>query len=518
MTPQQLIERALSAYGNRVALIDGERRLTFAELRERSARLANVGLGLGAGPKRPLAILVPNSLEYMEADVAAMRAGIVRVGINPRLAAEEWGYILRDSGAAVLIADAQLLEQLDPGDLEQLEATLVVGGASAPGGKRVLAYEEALREASADLASAEADPDEPSYILYTSGTTGRPKGATHTNGRRIAAAVNMAAAELRLDRDSVMGHVGPLTHGSGSKLLPVFAVGGANVALDRFDVEQFADAVERDGITNTFMVPTMIRRLCESPEPVRAKLARLRQISFGGAPISVAGFEQAIETLGPIFTQVYGSCEAPHPITCLGPDDYLGAKDRARVLESAGRAVWSTDLRVEGEGRDRGEGVTGELLVRAPHQMSGYWNNKDATARAVDADGWYQTGDIVSLADDGLITFRDRERDLIISGGYNVYPAEIERVLSEHDAIAEAAVVGFPSEEWGESVLAYVVTEPGAELSGEEATDWVRSRLAGYKKPRRVEFVPELPHGPSGKVDKKLLKDALWKGQERKVN
>ncbi|HEX4307271.1 MAG TPA: AMP-binding protein [Solirubrobacterales bacterium] len=518
MTPQQLVQRALSAYGERVALIDGERRLSFAELRVRSARLANVVLGLGVGPRRPLALLLPNSLEYMEADVAAMRAGVVRVGINPRLAAEEWGYILRDSGAAILIADAGLLEELDPGDLEDLEAVLVVGGTAAPGGKRALPYEEALGEASAELAAPEALPEDPSYILYTSGTTGRPKGATHTNGGRIAATVNMVAAELRLSRDSAMGHVGPLTHGSGSKLLPVLAAGGANVALARFDVEEFAAAVERDGITNTFMVPTMIRRLCESSQPTRAKLAKLRGVSFGGAPISVAGFEQAIETLGPIFTQVYGSCEAPHPITRLAPDDYLGSEDRTRVLESAGRAVWSTDLRIEGEGGDGDEGMTGELLVRAPHQMSGYWNNQQATVKAIDTEGWYRTGDIVSLADDGLITFRDRERDLIISGGYNVYPAEIERVLSEHEAIAEAAVVGFPSEEWGESVLAYVVTEPEAELSAAEATDWVRSRLAGYKKPRRVEFVRELPHGPSGKVDKKQLKDALWQGQERRVN
>ena len=202
MTPERLVERALAAYRDRIALVDGDRRLSFGDLDERSARLANAVLGLGASPTRPLAILVPNSLEYMEADVAAMRAGCTRVGINPRLAAEEWGYIIRDSGAAVLVVDRELLEQLDPADLEQVHGVLLVGGGSAPAGPRAHSYEDALREASATIGRRAIDPGDPSYILYTSGTTGRPKGAVHTNGSRVAAAVNMTSAELRLDADS----------------------------------------------------------------------------------------------------------------------------------------------------------------------------------------------------------------------------------------------------------------------------------------------------------------------------
>lgn len=518
LTAQRLYNRALRMTPTRIAVVDGKRRVTYGDLDSRSARLGNVILAGGASLDRPAAALLANRAEFVEFDVACSRAGVTRIGISERLSGDECRYIIEHSQTAVLMTTPDLLERIDelPSTLEMV--ILLDGSSGRDGHRRVLAYETALANATPRLDAALADADAPNYILYTSGTTGRPKGATHSHASRVASTANMLASELLVADGFVLVHAAPLTHGSGSKVIATLAVGGTNVVLPKFDPELLVRLIQAEGGTHTFLVPTMLQRLLEAgPRVVRA-VATLRQISFGGSPISPEFFTRAIEGFGPILTQVYGSCEAPHPVTVLRPSDYLGDYDE-RLLTSAGHAAVGVDIKVVDDAdTERTPGEVGELLVRGYNIMRGYWRDAPATAAVFTGDGWYRTGDLASIDLDGLVTFRDRKRDVIITGGLNVYPSEVERALAEHPGVHEVAVVGYPDDEWGESVLAYVVPEKPWQASADELMEWTRGRLASYKKPRRIEFLDSLPLGSSNKVLKKELREALWQGRDRRVN
>ena len=519
LTAQRLVERSLRCWRDRLAVVDGDRRETYATLRDRSGRLANVLLDAGAGADKPAATLLPNTLEFVEVDVACVRAGINRLGISDRLSADECRYLLADSEAAVLVATRSLFEALEDELPDSLRLVLLVGDDDARNGSFPLVpYEHALAAASSSFTAAAVPPETPNYILYTSGTTGRPKGATHTHGGRAASTLNMLAAELVLGPRPVMLHAGPLTHGSGSKLITFLAAGGANVILPKFTPEAFARLALDERATHTFLVPTMIQRLLEAGDDVVEAVSSLEQISFGGSPISAALFRRAITSFGPILTQVYGSSEAPHPITLLRPTDYKNANAPDAVLTSAGRVAYGVDVKfVDDDGDEVPQGELGELLIRSANLMRGYWRNDEATDEVFTDDGWYRAGDLATVDDDGYVTFQDRKRDLIISGGLNVYPSEVERAIAEHPGVRDVAVVGAPDEEWGEAVVAYVVaTDDG--LDAAQVIEWTRERLAHYKKPQRVVFLDSLPLGSSNKVLKRELRDKLWQGHERRVN
>ncbi len=514
MTAQRLVERSVRVWHGRVAVRDGDRVLTYGGLAERSARLANVLLAAGGGADRPAATLVPNMLEFVEVDVACTRAGITRLGISDRLSADEAIYLLSNSEAAVLVTTPALYEPIAAELPDSVRLVLIVGEARPD----TLDYELALLRASAALHVPAVPPESPNYILYTSGTTGRPKGATHSHGGRAASTLNMLACELTLGAHAGMLHAGPVTHGSGSKLISFLAAGGTNVILPKFTPEAFAHAVVEHRATHTFLVPTMIQRLLEAGDDVCASVAKLDQISFGGAPISASLFKRAIDAFGPILTQVYGTSEAPHPITLLRPRDYDFAGVSDAVLTSAGRVAYGVDvIFVDDDGNEIEHGEHGELLIRSANLMHGYWRDPEATAETFTEDGWYRTGDIAVVDADGYVTFQDRKRDLIISGGLNVYPSEVERVIASHPGVREVAVVGAPDEEWGEAVVAYVVPMH-AGVSSDQIIEWTRERLAHYKKPRKVEFLERMPLGSSNKVLKRELRDRLWAGHERRVN
>ena len=316
-----------------------------------------------------------------------------------------------------------------------------------------------------------------------------------------------------------MVHCAPLTHGSGSKALTFLALGARNVILPRFDPEQLAQAVEAYGGTHSFMVPTMLQMLVDAGASVRKAVQGMRQISFGGAPITNAVFARALEAFGPILTQVYGTCEAPHPVTVLRPDDYLGAPDPAELAETAGRASLASEIQVvNDDGVLLSAGEEGELLVRGEFMMQRYWRDEKATAEVFDADGWYKTGDIAVVDEVGFVRFKDRKRDLIISGGLNIYPSEVERVLAPHSNVREVAVIGYPDDRWGEFVMACVVPWDAAAASEQELIAWLDGRIAGYKKPRKVVFLSELPKGTTNKVLKRELRKKLWEGRSRRIN
>lgn len=517
LTTQRLVERSLTQFATRTALIDHNRRLTYGVLAKRSAALANALLEFGASGERPVAALLPNENRMVEIDVAAMRAGICRVAIGTRLTADECRYIINHSRSAVLVTTPELWEKIRSAEVGDLKKVILVGCPTASGFE--CDYETIVDSSSENLTVPPVSAVHPAYLLYTSGTTGRPKGAAHSHGGRVAALVNMLAAELHADSTSVMVHVGPLSHGSGSKVLSFLALGATNLILPKFEPELMARAIEKNRGTHSFMVPTMLQMLLESGPQIRETIRGLSQISFGGAPITNSLFGRALEEFGPILTQVYGSCEAPHPITVLEPADYIHLRDPSVMAQSAGRASCGTDIAIlDDSGRSLEPGEEGELHVSGAHLMLGYWRDNAATAEVFSRPGWYSTGDIARLDEDGFVYFHDRKRDLVITGGLNVYPSEVERVLAEHPNVREVAVVGAPDPLWGEAVVACIVPHDKNSVREDELIAWVASRLAGYKKPKRIVLMDELPKGSTNKVLKRELKASFWTGQDRLVN
>lgn len=506
------ISRAADWYGERVAAIDGDRSLTFAELEERANRLAHVLIRRGARSGGQVAILLPNSLEWLEADFGVLKAGKAKVPINVRLAPEERKYILANSRAETLITDSDGLASLTTvmARLPNLHTVLVVAEHPEAG----LAYEEELAEAPPGPPTVAPHPDSPSVILYTSGTTGRPKGAVASYESRWLTTCAMLTDEVAIEPGDGMVHAGSMAHGSGSKSLAFWLRGARNVIMPRFDGPSFLALVTRVSATHTFLVPTMIASLVDAAAGQPSPMPSMKHVSYGGAPISASLLGKATDIFGPIFVQVYGSCEAPHPVSILTRSDHVELTE-ARAA-SIGRETLGIELRIAGPDGPLPVGETGELQVRGPSIMSCYWENPEATSDAF-IDGWYRTGDVACRDAHGYYSIIDRKRDMIITGGLNVYPAEVERVISQLEGVSEVAVIGIPDEKWGESVTAFISAEPDARLTAEVVVDYCRQHLAGYKKPQRVEFREALPKGPTGKILKRALREPFWEQANRMV-
>lgn len=511
MSIDVLVTRAAAWFGERPAVVDGNRTASFADVDRRSNRLANALMGLGGGVGTRVAMLTPNRLESVEIDFGIAKSGRVRVPLNTRLTVDEQAFVVSDAGAEVLVFDAaeedaaEQLRALCP-DLRQLVRM-------GPG-RLGLDYEDALAGASAAPPGVALDPAAPSFLLYTSGTTGRPKGATATNRSRLAATANMLADEIDPHPGDGMVHVGSMAHGSGSKVLAHFVRGSRNLPVRAWDPQGFLALLARERATHSFLVPTMIAALTDAAPADPRGRESLRAITYGGSPIAPIRLEEAIERFGPRFVQVYGSCEAPHPVLVLPPHEHARPGPH---LASAGREVLAVRTRLVGpDGADVAEGEPGELWVRGPNVMTGYWGRPDAD-REVFQDGWYRTGDVVRRGDGGYLTVVDRLREMIISGGYNVYPAEVEAALARHPGLSEVAVIGVPDERWGEAVKAVVVARAGAAPTEREIVEHCAAVLAGYKKPRSVDFVDALPKGATGKIAKRVLREPYWAGRERHV-
>lgn len=497
--------------GDAVAAIDGLRRSTFREIEERSNRLANALVSLTGGHGR-VALMLPNSIEMFEGDLATVKAGLAKVPINQRLVPDEREYVLADSEAAVLITDGEGYESIESAldRLPSLEHVVVVGQDA----RRRWSYDAVLESASSRKPERLDDPRAPSVILYTSGTTGRPKGAVASRQNRWLTTLAMLREELDIGAGDAMVHCGSMAHGSGSKSLAFWLVGARNIMMRKFDAEECLHIAAAQHATNTFLVPTMIASLLDAAEAIGAARAGFRTISYGGAPISEPLLLRALETFGNVFVQVYGSCEAPHPVTVLRKSDHqdLGNLRAASI----GRPTGSSRVQIDCDESADGDSI-GEMLIGGDRILSSYWNRPEASSEAI-VDGWYKSGDIVRRDADGYLYIVDRKRDVIISGGLNVYPAEIERVVAQHPGVIDVAVVGIPDEHWGEAPVAFVVRKPNAELTDNAILDHCRAHLAGYKLPRLIEFRDDLPKGNTGKVNKRDLRAPYWSGHVRQVN
>ena len=392
---------------------------------------------------------------------------------------------------------------------DRVDALRLVGIGASPATDGIDLLDELDRASSRDphVPLTAADP---LLVLYTSGTTGTLKAVEHTQGSYAAITANILANLISPDRDSVMLHAASLIHASGTFVLPYWVRGGCAAVLDGFDPDGYVDHIARYHVTELNVVPTMLGMLVANGAAERADVSSLRTAVYGASPMPLPLVEQVLDLWGPRLAQYYGQTEAPLCITVLDRQDHLDPS----LLGSAGHPAVDAEVVVTTEdGTPVAPGEVGEVRVRAPFQMRGYAGAPELTAETVTPDGWVRTRDLARVADRGYLTLVDRTSDMIVTGGYNVYPREVEEVLLGHPAVAGAAVVGAPDDRWVEAVTAFVTLRPGTSVTEDELRTLVRSRLAGYKVPKQVRFVDALPLSPVGKVLRRALRDPLWEGR-----
>jgi len=504
----RLVARAVRRYPTRVALTGPEGSRTFAEAGARVAQLARALLGLGLAPGDRVLDLQPNQISYVETDLGIATAGLCRVALNYRLHPGDWVRIASDCGAQALVYDARFADQVVRSGLDGLDHLVVIG--DGPGTR----YETFLSGQSGEPPLLAVDPDALVSLNYSSGTTGHPKGARRTHRNRFASLVNMTIDVLGgpPGPDDVYVHAGPITHTSGLFVLPFFAHGGGQLILPRWDPEALLDAIERRGGTHTALVPTMLVRLLRLADCTPERTRTVRMLGYAGAPMPPEQIRQVSERISPNLVQYYGLVEAIPPVTVLDPADHAaGLAGETALLTSAGRPALGVELRVVDEtGAELPVGAVGEVLTRGDHVMAGYWNaaGRDDLAKTVQ-DGWLHTGDLGRLDGTGRLYLVDRKGDMIITGGYNVYPREVEDVIAEVPGVHEVAVVGVPDADWGQRVTALYTVHTGATVTPEHVLAYCASRLASYKKPKTVREVDGFPVNSTGKIAKNVLRERL---------
>ena len=494
MNATEALRRAARRWPEREALVDGGDRVTFGTLDDRVERLARVLMARGIVPGDRVATYLPNSIAHVVAQLATLRAGAAWVGINRRLAPPEVAFMLEHAGVRVVLADADGLDPVGGGGA--VESVLDVSGRDA-------AIERLLAAARGGPTPAVPSELDVARLRYTSGTTGRPKAAVLTHGAALASLRNLLAELHELGSDDTFAHVAPLTHASEALLQPAFWRGARSILCREFDPTAFADLIRRERVTTTFLVPTMIASLLATADADAFR--SLRTVVYGAAPMPDDVMVRALAVFGPVLLQIYGLSECPFPITSLRKEDH----GEPHLRGTCGLATASNEVRVLGAaGEPLAPGEVGTIAVRGPQLMREYWCDPTATATAL-IDGWLHTGDLGRLDAAGYLTLVDRSDDVIITGGFNVYPREVEVVLEAHPAVAEAAVVGIPHPKWGRGVAAWVVCKPAASAQEHELIDYCRARLAGYKKPLQVTFVRALPKSSTGKLLRRSLRDSV---------
>jgi long-chain acyl-CoA synthetase len=488
------------------AVADGEQ--VHATWGTFAARVAAIAGGLRQGfalsPGDRVAVVMRNRPEYLDALYGIWHAGLVAVPVNARLHRDEIAYVLDHSGAAVVLTDDEHAGDVEPlvGSVEALRAAVLTPG---PQWDRLAS--------SSPVPLADREPGDAAWLFYTSGTTGRPKGATLTHRNLLMASLSYFADIDQVMPEDCILHAAPLSHGSGLYGLPHVARGALSVVPHSGGVDgaEFAELLARWPGMSLFAAPTMVRRLAGDPAVVSADLSHLKTIIYGGAPMYLADLEEALRVFGPRLAQIYGQGETPMTITALSKADHAD-RDHPRWrerMQSVGFPRTDVEVRVvDAMDQEVPTDEVGEVVVRGDVVMAGYWKQPEATAETL-RGGWLHTGDLGSIDADGYLTLRDRSKDLIISGGMNIYPREVEEVLLRHPGVRAAAVVGRPDPEWGEAVVAFVVADDGAAPRVEELDATCLQHIARYKRPKEYRFVDALPTNNYGKVLKRELRDRL---------
>jgi acyl-CoA synthetase (AMP-forming)/AMP-acid ligase II len=509
-----------TCFKNHTAIVFQDIRLTYSQIDTRVNRLSTGLLSLGLTTGHKVAVLLNNGLESAISLLAVPRAGLTYISLNTRHSSKEHAAILNDSEADAIIVGEEFIEKINPvlTLVPSLKHIIVVGQAE---GDRLM-YEELIANQSETKPDVDVDyENDIERIQYTSGTTGKPKGVVWTFG----IGYNVLTSTL-MNMDQPIGpetvnlNIGPLTHAAGLMMMVYYSRGATNIILPGFDEEAVLKTIEREKVTSLLLIPTMLYRLLMFPDLLSYDLSSVKRIWYGTAPMAVDRLKEGIRVFGNVFRQNYGMTEIAQPITFLGPEDHIidGTDIQTKRLASAGKPAMGVEVKIASDnGNEVEPGEVGEILLRSNKLMKGYWKMPRETAEAF-KDGWFHTRDMATTDSDGYIYIVDRKSDLIISGGFNIYPREVEEVIMAYPGVAETAVIGVPDAEWGEAVKAIVVTKQGVEVTVAEIVQHCRKHLAGYKKPKSVDFIEEIPKNLYGKIDRRALKMPFWKGYERLVH
>lgn len=519
MDPARLLRRVAYDYRDRIAVRCGDRALTYAELGARASRLANALADRGLKQGDRVALLGDNCLESLELIVGTAVGGFVRCSLHAHDAPERHRYLIEHTGAKALIVQAHHYQRMS-GYLEEiagLRHVIVLGDDADTGdtdstGTDVAAgvsrYDDVLTAASAGQPEVRLGEDDPHVIRFSAGTTGLPKGIVISVRATMGMGNEFAMVLPSFDEHDRYLAAGPLTHAAGMFIYPLLAAGATTIVMPSFDPGAFLELVERERVTCTLVVPTMIQMITEHPEAATRDLATLRAVMYGAAPISETTLVKALGVWGDVMYQLYGQSEVV-PIAVLTPGHHrVGSTQERHRLSSAGRPSPNAWVRIEDEeGNVLPRGQVGEVIAHSPCTMSGIWDDEAATRARFTADGGVRTKDMGYLSEDGFLYLADRKEDLINSGGFNIWPAELENALAAHPAVQEAAVVGVPHPKWGETPRAVVVVRDGSEVTEDELIAWTREQVGSYKKVTGVRFVDELPKTPLGKVLRREVRD-----------
>ena len=510
MDVRSLMRRSAQYHSQRTAVIEGDTRLTFEQAWNRGIQMANGLLALGLQPGDRVGVLEDNTFESVDFFCGTAAANLVRVPLYPRNSREAHVHMLAHTQCRAVVVSASHADALQgiADEVPSLNHVIV----------RDDNYEDWLASQSTIDPDPPVDPDDWFIIRHTGGTTGLPKGVGYTHKSWLDAGRDWFYALKPVELDDVCQHAGPISHGSGYLFTPVWLSGGANLLIPKFEPGEVIEVMAKERVTYGFLVPAMLNAIVRHPTVTDYDWSHLKVLQIGAAPIADDTALLAREVLGECLYQGYGQTEAV-PITMMGPSEWFSDVEGSNPLRSAGRPLPFGDIDIvdpeSGESLPLGD--EGEIAIRCDGQMKGFWENPEATAERM-RDGWVLTGDIGRIDQNGYLYVLDRKDDMIISGGFNIYPAELENVLTDHPDVVEAAVFGVPDERWGETPYAVVSVAEGSAVEPEELVALCADRLGSYKKPATVEIVTgELPKSPVGKLARKELREPHWAGHDRRV-
>jgi long-chain acyl-CoA synthetase len=506
-----------SLYPNRVALIDGYVKIKFSEFNQRVNRLANAIVNLGLSKGDRIAVLSENTYQYMELYFACAKAGLPIVPLNYRSASEELVYVISDSSAKLIFFGSRYLNVVK--EIEKRCSSITGLICINQELSDLLFYEDLLKKSASTEPDVKIEEDDIVVLGYTGGTTGRPKGVMTTHKNLVSSCFNIAIA-VKNRPGNIYLDVAPMFHaGDAMAMFAFFFVGGTNVMLSAFSPEAVVKTIEQQSVTHVLLVPAMILAILRYPQLSDFNIKSLECVIYGTAPMPTEPLRKAIQIFPCKFLQVYGATETFVPMSILSSEDHVlqGSPEQIRRMSSAGREVIGVEIKIaDDHDKEVPIGDMGEVIVRGDNVMKGYWKLPELTSETL-RNGWYHTGDIGKMDEDRYVYIVDRKKDMIISGGENIYPQEIENVLFQHPGVADAAVIGVPDDTWGEAIKALIVRTAGSTVTEAELLEYCKQNLASFKKPHSVDFVDHLPHSTAGKLLKYEIRAQYWKDRDQKV-
>lgn len=514
-----LFTKSARSFPERLAICQGEQEWTYAKTNERINRLANGFRELGLEKGEHVSILAFNCRQLLETLFACFKAGLCAVPINFRLHPKEYRYIIDHSDSVAIVFGEDFRDSLHSlrGEMPKVKHYICLSNPL----EGMLDYEKLISNCSSEFDDVAVDRNDLAWLFYTSGTTGNPKGAMLTHNNLLAMTMNFYADMSPLGPDDAILHAAPLSHGSGLYALPNIGKAANNVILETrsFDPKVVCETIQKRKITNMFVAPTMVKMLVTYPDIGKYDLSSLKCLNYGGGPMYVEDLKEAMRKLPYCLVQLYGQGEAPMTISYLRKEEHVldGTEEQMERLKSAGIARTDVEVKVFDENNNEVPRETmGEIVVRGEVVMKGYYKNPEANEETL-RGGWLHTGDVGKMDERDYIYLLDRSKDMVISGGENIYTREVEEIILCHPAVHEVAVIGVPDDKWGEALKAIVSLKTGMKASEEEIIDFCKQNLASYKKPKSVEFIDELPKNPYGKILKKELREKYWIGQKRRI-